>query len=212
MISLVHQITMAPLGTLSDGAMAAWLEKSIAFFLIKSPVAGHHNLRPSPSFTSLANLVEDIREAKLRTKDLRLPKRIPGFSARRAPVLAMNRHPVEADYQVSDLMPWIWPSNLGSVFFFLRGFFSWRSGLYNHKSRIWYSMRWGGCKWCATAHVASDIGQPWDAQQQHLGIPGRNPRGRFLQCLAKTSLWSGWWIMVVSSGWWWKKHQKSRQL
>eukprot|EP00435_Cladocopium_sp_Y103_P015114 s1370_g3.t1 len=51
----------------------------------------HNNLRPSPSFTSLADLVEDIRESKLRTKDLRLPKRIPGFSARRAPVLAMNR-------------------------------------------------------------------------------------------------------------------------
>lgn len=51
----------------------------------------HNNLRPSPNFTSLADLVEDIRESKLRTKDLRLPKRIPGFSARCAPVLAMNR-------------------------------------------------------------------------------------------------------------------------
>ena len=52
---------------------------------------GHHNLKASSSFTSLADLAEDIRESKLRAKDPRMPKRIPGFSARRAPVLAMNR-------------------------------------------------------------------------------------------------------------------------
>lgn len=50
------------------------------------------NLSPSGHFQSLAGLAEEIRQRRGRPKELqKMPKRIPGFSARRAPVLAMKR-------------------------------------------------------------------------------------------------------------------------
>lgn len=51
------------------------------------------NLKKSPECPSLMDMVEEIRETRAKEKGSEplKPRRIPGFSARRNPVLAMNR-------------------------------------------------------------------------------------------------------------------------
>ncbi|CAJ1392839.1 unnamed protein product [Effrenium voratum] len=56
----------------------------------------HSNLKTSADFIGLSNLAEEFREARanlVKQEEAHQcpPRRIPGFSARRAPVLAMNR-------------------------------------------------------------------------------------------------------------------------